>query len=288
MNLVDAAIVPQRLQVAGFEGELGIELFGQLSGMAMVLVNFPTIITISLAASLVPSISEAFALKNDKLIKKRTESALRLTILIGLPASVGLFTLAKPLTTVIFNNSQAAIPLRFVSWGVLFITLQLTTAAILQGLGKTSIPARNLFIGAIINGVINFTLTALPQFGIRGAALGTVTGFAIAAILNLIYVKLTTNFRLKYKVLILKPSLAGFLMGIIVKSGFSLRFKVIELLPDYGYMISVFAIVLIAILSYILILLLLKEIKYSDLILIPKIGKKLADSMQKLGLVGDK
>lgn len=288
MNLVDAAIVPQRLQAAGYQIGQATDLFGRLSGMAMVLVNFPTIITISLAASLVPSISEAFALNNDVTIKRRTQSAIRLTLLIGLPSTLGLFVLAEPLTTVIFNNSAAAIPLRVVAWGVLFITLQQSSSAILQGLGKTGIPARNLFIGAVVNGIINFTLTANPEFGIKGAALGTVTGFAIAAILNLISVKIRTHFRIDARALIIKPAIAAGLMAIIAEQGFVFfRDLMMGINFNYAYTAGTFLAVFLAVIVYVFFLLLFRGIRYNELMMIPGIGPELARNLKKLGLVGD-
>nr|AGF93491.1 stage V sporulation protein B [uncultured organism] len=289
MNLVDLIFVPQRLQVAGFLMKEATTLYGRLSAVAMPLVNFPTIITVSLAASLVPSISEAFALEENDLIKLRTQTALRLTILIALPSSVGLFVLAREITQVVFSEPAAAVPLRFVAWGVTFIALQQTSSAILQGIGKTAIPARNLFIGAISNGIINYTLTALPRFGIKGAAIGTAVGFAVAAFLNLYYVKKYTHFEVKFDVLIWKPLFSVLIMGISTIQGFKF-FQALftELIPEYSYTVSTFAVVLMAALIYGLILLLLNEIKYSDIILIPRVGKKLADTLQKLGLVGEK
>lgn len=287
MSLVDTIIVPNRLQVAGFTVEKTTRLFGDLAAVAMTLVNFPTIITVSLAASLVPAISEAFALKEDNLIKTRTETGLRLAILLGLPSSVGLYVLARPLSRVIFAAPDAAIPLRVVAWGVLFIALQQTSSAILQGIGKTGIPARNLLLGAITNAFINYTLTGLPSFGIRGAALGTVAGFAVAALLNLFSVKKYTHFDFKVKVLVIKPVLAVFLMGVVTKQGFLLLNKLFSYFTDYSYTLATSVIVLMAIIAYGFALLLLKEIKYSDLVLIPKIGKKLASKLKKLGLVRD-
>lgn len=287
MTLVDTIIVPNRLQVAGFTIEKTTRLFGDLAAVAMTLVNFPTIITVSLAASLVPAISEAFALKEDNLIKTRTETGLRLAILLGLPSSVGLYVLARPLSRVIFAAPDAAIPLRVVAWGVLFIALQQTSSAILQGIGKTGIPARNLLLGAITNAFINYTLTGLPSFGIRGAALGTVAGFAVAALLNLFSVKKYTHFDFKVKVLVIKPVLAVFLMGVVTKQGFLLLNKLFSYFTDYSYTLATSVIVLMAIIAYGFALLLLKEIKYSDLVLIPKIGKKLASKLKKLGLVRD-
>ncbi len=282
MNLVDAVIVPNRLQVAGFSIEMASQLYGRLAGMAMVLVNFPTIISVALAASLVPAISEAFAQNKNKLIKKRTETALRLTILIGLPSAAGLFILAEPLTSVIFGNALAAVPLRIVSWGVLFITIQQSTSGIIQGIGKTKIPARNLFIGAIVNAFLNYTLTALPIFGIKGASIGTVTGFAVAAILNLISLKLYTNYRIKINQFIIKPIITVSLMITFTHYGFNMINSYLgnlNIMRAYTY--ATFLIVFLSVIFYLILLIIFKEIKYSDLKMIPYVGEKTANFLRK-------
>lgn len=284
MSFIDAAIVPARLQIAGFDNFM--ELYGQLAGMAMVLVHFPTIFTLSLAKSLVPAISEAFALEDFALIKRRTESSFRLTILIALPSAVGLFALAEPLATVVFASPGAAIPLRFVAWGVLFISIKQVTAAILQGMGKAVIPARNLFIGAIFNAFINYYLTALPSFGIRGAALGTVSGFAIASFLNLYYTSKWTDFNFDWRRFILKPLIAVVVMFIVISEGFAVVYNIYSyFLADYSYTLTTFSMVMLGVLIYSFLLLLLNEIKYNDLILIPKVGHQIADFLLDWGLL---
>lgn len=286
MNLVDAAIVPNRLQVAGFTIEQADLFYGQLQGFAMVLVNFPTIITISLAASLVPSISEAFALGKHDLVRRRTQTALRFGILLGLPSSLGLYLLASPLTTVIFDSVGAAIPLRIVSWGVIFIALQQITSAILHGSGKNRIPAWNLLVGAIINGILNFFLTAQSSIGIRGAAFGTVTGFAVAAFLNIFFVYRYTHFKIRFIELLLKPIVAVSIMGIVVHQGFLFLNRYLSNLTNYHLHISTFSIVFLATVIYFILLLLLNEIRYNDIVLLPA-GKKIANMLKRIGLVRD-
>ena len=77
---IDLFIVPQRLEVAGFTVEQATTLFGYLTGMATALVNMPTILTASLAASLVPAISSAVARHQPDTIYKRTDTAMRIAI----------------------------------------------------------------------------------------------------------------------------------------------------------------------------------------------------------------
>jgi len=158
----------------------------------------------------------------------------------------------------------------------------------LNGIGRTTIPARNLFIGAIVNGFINYQLTAMPSFGIRGAAIGTTVGFAIAALLNLLSVKKHTGFKIQFSEMVFKPLIAVLGMALVVKEGFPfLSRNLANYWPEYSYQLSTFGIVIIAAFAYLLLLLLTGEIKYNDLVLIPVFGKKLANLLLKIGLVGD-
>lgn len=286
MSLVDLIFVPNRLQDAGFMIREATELYGMFSAVAMPLVNFPTIITVSLSASLVPAIAEAYTLGRNKLIQYRTQTALRLTVLISLPAAAGLFLLAEPLTEIIFAEPGAAVPLRFVAWGVFFIALQQTSTGILNGIGKTTIPARNLMIGAVFNAFINYTLTAIPAFGIRGAALGTSTGFAIAAFLNLYYVRKESGFKIDTKAMILKPITSVLLMGAFVKIFYNYLLVFLENNKiSFAYPVTTFTTVAAAALFYFAILLLFKEIKYNDLAMVPLFGEKLAVNLEKIGVL---
>jgi len=286
MSLVDLIFVPNRLQAAGYAVAEATELYGMFSAVAMPLVNFPTIITVSLSASLVPAVAEAFAQSNIELIKYRVQTALRMAILFALPAATGLYLLALPITDIVFSEPGAAVPLRFVAWGVFFIALQQTTTGILNGVGKTSIPARNLMIGAVINAFINYTLTAIPQFGIRGAALGTTTGFAVAAFLNIYYVKKESHFVFDLKTMVIKPLSAITAMVIFTKLGYHYGLAFLKLIGiPYAYQITTFTVILFAAFVYFTALLLLKEIKYKDLVMLPAFGRKLADYLKKLGLL---
>ena len=58
MQLADSLLVPLRLQAAGFDPAAVREGLGHL-GMALTLAQFPNIVTVALATSLVPAISEA-------------------------------------------------------------------------------------------------------------------------------------------------------------------------------------------------------------------------------------
>ncbi|TYP50868.1 putative polysaccharide biosynthesis protein [Thermosediminibacter litoriperuensis] len=213
MNLADAAIVTRRLQDAGFSVIRATELYGQLTGMAAPLINLPAVMTMSMAASLVPAVSEAVALKNARMVAARAETGVRVTFIFALPAAMGLFVLAEPVSVLLYKNPQAGIPLSILSWGIIFLALQQTTTGLLQGVGKTAIPVRNLAVGAVFKVFINYTLTAVPGINIKGAALGTVVGYLVSSLLNFVSAMKWTGMALDLNRMIVKPSLATAVMG---------------------------------------------------------------------------
>ena len=167
---IDLLIVPPRLEVAGYTVEQATELFGYLTGMAVPLVNMATILTASLAASLVPSVSEANTLGEKAAIFDRTATAIRIANLITIPAFVGMWLLATPISQMLYATPNAGVSIAISALGIFLLGIHQVTTGVLQGLGRTAIPVVNMVISAGVKVVLGWTLTAMPEWGIKGAA----------------------------------------------------------------------------------------------------------------------
>ncbi len=213
MQMIDTGLVPLRMQAAGYSVEAVRECLGYL-GMALSLMHFPNVLTSALAVTLVPAVAAAEALNAHRQVQRRVTEALRLTILFGVPASTGLFLLARPASTLLFDYPQAAEPLKILALGTLAVGVFQVCSGVLQGLGLVLLPVRSLIIGVIVKLGLNYWLTALPGLGIRGAAWGTVTGFCVAGMLNLRAVDQHTGVDWDWGELLLKPVIASAIMGL--------------------------------------------------------------------------
>lgn len=280
MRSVDAGLITRRLEVAGYTYHQATSIFGQF-GYALTLFRFPTVVAASLAMNLVPNISEADVLEDNQVLKKRIEKAFRLVLYATIPASIGLFILARPLCRLIFTNGQeAAIPLRFLALGVTAVGIQQITTSMLQGFNRPRVPARNLLIGVLLNAGLNYYLTAIPELGIRGAALGTISGFTLAAGLNLVSLLQIIKPQFDYLSLVGKPLVSGVGMGGLVYFTYHQGQQLFN-----WNLVSTVGAVITGIISYTLILLLIGGVKKEDIEPIPKIGNRLADVLGNLGLV---
>lgn len=276
MQTIDALVVPLRLRTAGCGVSGATAMYGELTGMAGPLISLTGVVTTALAASLVPVVSASIAAGKAGMLKRRVEEALRLAIMICLPAAVGLTVLAKPISFTLYKLPSMGLTLAALAPAAFFLGMYQVSAGALQGLGKTGLPVRNLVAGSVLKLLLTYYLTALPQWGVKGAAIGSVGGFALAAALNFqaLYMRMPPGFHLSG--LLLKPTLAGTIMAIILvgaRDQFAVsRFTglVLVLAGAFVYGVS---------------LVFLGELKAREISLMPFVGKTLAKLLLDIGIV---
>ncbi|NLV87929.1 MAG: polysaccharide biosynthesis protein, partial [Tissierellia bacterium] len=284
MDSIDVVVVLKRLQFIGYSEELANALYGNLKGMASTLINFPQVLSVAIAMSLVPAISDANARRDRREIENITSSGIRITLLIGLPAAFGLYVLARPIIALLyFKNDMATIIntgniLSILSFGVIFLTLVQTLSAVLQGLGKPIIPAINLFIGAIFKVILSYTLTAIPEVNIYGAAISTVVAYGAASVLDLYSVKKYAKIKLSVKDIFIKPFISAVGMAIVAFLSYTFLINII------GGKLATIVAILVGVIIYGILLIVTGAITSEDLSLLPK-GKKIGEKLERFKLI---
>ena len=273
---IDLFIVPRRLEVAGFAVEEATTLFGYLTGMATALVNMPTIVTASLAASLVPVISEAIAQKRGDVVMKRTDTAMRLANLITIPAFVGMCVIATPISAMLYATPDAGPCIAVMSFGVFLLGVQQVTTGVLQGMGKTAIPFINMVISASVKVLLSWNLTALPAWGVLGAAWATNADFGVAAVLNLIFLYKYRRYTMDVLHTV-KLFVAAGIMGAAVLGAYHGAFSII-----HSNTLATLAAICVGGVVYLTAIVVIRAVKPEDVQGVPKIGPKLAAAVEKL------
>ena len=280
MNSIDLAIVMRRLQDTGYTYEEANSLYGQLTGLAAPLINFPQVLTQSLAMSLVPAIAAARRTGDVDFLRYNVQLGLRSAMIIGLPCAVGLMALSEPIMFLLYPLQKAsaigAAPCLFIlAAGVVFLSSVQTLTGVLQGVGKQTIPVRNLFIGAIAKVIITYTLTSIPSLNVKGAALGTVCAYLIASVLNLYAVQKYTGTVFDFKLILGKPLISAIGMGIVVQLVFRLLYSVL------GNGLSTIIAVTCGVFTYTVLMFLVKGITSDEIKMMP-MGAKIISRLNKI------
>ena len=275
---LDLAIVPQRLEVAGYSVNEATELFGYLTGMAVPLVNLATILTASLAVSLVPAISKARALGDKKLVFSQTASGVRISNFVCFPAFVIVFVLATPISTLIYNAPGAGPAVLVSSVSIVLLGLHQVSTAVLQGLGHPSIPMINMIIAAGFKVALNWSLTAIPCLGIMGAAWATAADMGVAAIINMYFIHRYIGYRIEVLQL-LKTMFAAAIMAVSVYGFYNWTMAQLG-----SNVLSTFGSVPVGCLVYLVVLLMIGGMLEEDIALIQMIGSYSIRFLRKIGV----
>lgn len=284
MNNVDVITVVNLLKSAGEPQHLATTEFGLLSGRAAKLMMLPTTLAAGIGIAVMPAVSEAFTLGFRKLMQERIDTAIRLTVLLALPAAVGLIVLAKPVDIALFKDTAGAEAIQVMAAATVFASVQTTLAAVLQGSGWVYLPVINLLLASGVKIVGN--LWWVPTYGIDGAALSTVISYGTAMLLNLWAMQRCLGQRVNWVQWLIRPCVATFMMYAAV---FSMNRQWSHWAGmDASRITVVLALLLmmgVGMVVYFIGLLVTESMSADELRSVPKIGPHLVSWCGRLGLL---
>ena len=275
---VDLMIVPQRLEAAGYSISEATELFGYLNGMAVPLVNLATILTASMAMSIVPAISESRVLGDQARVYDQTAASVRISNFVCFPAFVIVFILATPISSLIYNAPGAGPAVMISAVSIILLGLHQVSTGILQGLGHPTIPMVNMVLAAAAKIFLNWHLTAIPWLGIMGAAWATAADMGVAAIINLYFIYRFIGYRIELLQLIKTICSAGIMACAV-------HFFYAWTLAWWGIAaISTFGAVFFGCFVYVAAMILLRGLIEEDLRRLPMVGAVGIRFLQRIGV----
>ncbi len=206
--VVEAILIPLRLQSSGLTRFASIQLFGKLTGMVLPLIFFPTALSLSLATNLVPVVAQSKAAHDVLTVRQHVQDSLGATALVGVPVTAILLIIGVQLDDLLFHTqvpTSVFIPL--VSGGF-FLYFDITLSGVLRGLGHTAIPFRNDLISSSVEVCLIWILASRPHQGAQGVAMALAIGFFLSFFLNLLATVRITGVHIMWTDLLVRPLVA--------------------------------------------------------------------------------
>ncbi|HWI62647.1 MAG TPA: polysaccharide biosynthesis C-terminal domain-containing protein, partial [Symbiobacteriaceae bacterium] len=169
----------------------------------------------ALYISLVPAIAESFTTRQIEQARYRTQTAFRLTFMIGLPATAALLVVGRDVYSILFKGAGWPV-MSPLALSTLFMMVQQTSSGALQGMGKIWVSVRNMLIGVGVKIALTYWWTGIPALAERGAAYATDVGFLVAAGLQLWALWKYMGFKLNVRADVVKPFIASAIMAVLV------------------------------------------------------------------------
>ena len=272
---IDAVTVVRGLKTFLSEAEAKVQ-YGILNGKVDTLIGLPLSFNIAFATALVPAVSSAIAKGDKNTIQKRVSFSILVTILIGLPCTIGLCVFADPILKLLFPNApDGAAILQVSAFTIIFTVIAQTINGALQGLGKVAVPAIALGTGVVVKFILNLILVPIEQIGVLGAAFSSVVCHIISCTIGFSVLRKYMKLDLKITKAIIKPIIATVMMAVC---SYFIYIKLCIIIPER---ISTVIALIMAVIIYMLAVIVLKIFTKEDIYMIPY-GQKIYKILTKM------
>jgi len=280
-NIIDMVMVQRRLEVAGImDGAMREALYGQLVGKYVTITNLPVGISTALTIAAIPSIAASVVKRNFADVTEKINTAIRISMLISIPAAVGIGVLANQILLLMFPaHPEGGTLLAVGSISILFLAFYQIIAGMLQAVGKLHIPVIAALIGAFIKIPLNFVLIAHPDINIVGAVISTIACYAVASGICWHFFKKYIRFKIDIASTFTKPAAAAIGMGLCCFIFYHMLYFI-----GLGNAFSTITAVVFGIVIYFAFLLLIGGLKPNDVRLLP-MGGRLCAALERRGMI---
>ncbi len=279
-NLIDMGMVVNILQDTGFTQKEAEALYGQLSGKFVTLTTLPVTISTAIATAVLPSIAASVKLKEKKQVRRKMALTYRVSMIISVPAAVGISALGPQILLMLFPNaSDGGMLLTVGGISIIFLALCQTSTGILQGIGHIKVPVVGAILGAVTKVILNFLLIRIPAINVLGAVLSTTGCYLVAGVFDVIMLSRLTGTRFDFMGSFLKPVIGSVAMAAATIGSYQLFFMLLN-----SNTIATLLAICVAVAVYGLVMLLIRGIVEDDLQAVPG-GGKLTRILKKLRLL---
>ncbi|MDA3780153.1 MAG: MATE family efflux transporter [Bacteroidales bacterium] len=189
-----------------FIGKVGVEELAAI-GFTFPVIMFISSISMGIGIGTSSLISRTFVSEEKKTVRQYAAEALLLAvILILIFVFIGLNTIDPIFKLIGANDKMLPLIHEYMDiwyWGMIFVVIPMVGNNIIRATGDTFTPGMIMLISAIVNIIIDpiliFGLGPFPVMGLKGAAIATVIGRAVAFLLAM-YVLIVREKLITYKI----------------------------------------------------------------------------------------
>ncbi len=240
--------------------------------MAQTIFNMPCAFIVPVTVSIIPAITNHLTLSNHADVRATEESAARITGLVSLPCTVGLFVLARPVMGLLGGYSGdkltlAAQLMALLAVSVFLYSVSQLTNAILQAHGYAHIPVVNTLVSGAMKLAVVYILVGNPAIGILGAPIGAALCYLVITVFNIFCLNRTVDTKPALVSNLLRSAAPSALMGAAV---FGVYWALEQVLSVSSNVILCGVPIAVGVAVYVVCISLFKSITRADCLLLPK------------------
>ncbi len=177
-KIIDMTVILRRMQDIGYQSAEAFSVYGSYTTLALPLFSLAPALISSVALPLVPALASAVARGDKDEQVAVVGDAVRLTMIISMPISLGLSLFSREILSLIFAGQESAVALSAPLLSILALSVPLAClitveSAILQAYSRAGLPIISMLAGSAIKLLTAYFLIGDPDICIVGAPIST-------------------------------------------------------------------------------------------------------------------
>lgn len=274
LDFVDSAVLMDRMKTAAGFTQSQADWYSGVLGNARKFFDLPGSFVVPISTSLLPVLSAAVVSGDKPQARHISSMSMRMTLLISIPASVGMSVFAEPICQLLlFSRPEVAGGtarlLRVLSMAIAFSSTVYTTNAMLQSFGRTTRPVIDMAVGGVVKIALSYILSGIPEINVMGSAVSTVASYLVIVVLNLIAVRGSLP-SMDSVIGTAAPMLVS--AGLMGAASYGAYFGLTQFMPGKAALIPA---IVVAVVVYAVCVVAFRAVGYEDVCMLPK-GEALA------------
>ena len=166
LRTAEDILIPNALRQYGASSASSLSSFGMIKGMVMPILNFPSIFLASFSTLIIPEISESSALHKNKMVNYIISKVFKFTLLISFFASGIFIFFSNELGMSIYNNKEVGYIMRILAPLIPFMYLDRIVDGSLNALNQQVYTLKYNIMDMILRIII--ILGIIPKTGVDG------------------------------------------------------------------------------------------------------------------------
>ncbi|MGX8715905.1 MAG: putative polysaccharide biosynthesis protein, partial [Lachnospiraceae bacterium] len=216
-TVINQTVFIDVMDFRGVDSRQAASLYGVFSGKFWVLVNVPVALANSMSTAMIPAVSGSYTLGNYRKCGEKVKEAIHFTMMISIPAAVGLCVLACPVMQVLFpQRATIRMAINILRAGcicVVFYSLSTVSNGVLQGIGKVNIPLRNAALSLLLQVILLAGLLYFTGLDLYALVAATCFYSFMMCLLNSLSVRKFLKYRQEIRKTFLIPAVSALIMG---------------------------------------------------------------------------
>lgn len=192
--------------------------YGIFSGKAVVISKIPIAISTAIASAILPTVSALAGSGDMKGARRKTAQAVKTTMFIAIPATVGIAVLARPITWLLFPQKasidMASRLLMLLAVSIILYSLSTLTNSILQGIGQVKVPVKNAAVALVIQTVITALFLLFTGLDMYALVIAEIVYSGMMCFLNQRSIRRYMHYRQEIFKTFIVPFVASVFMGL--------------------------------------------------------------------------